>query len=115
MCAHDVRSTTLPSLTRRVPQVHVQDLSRLYVLIMDKALASPATTKASPESFGWQNLIYAGLAQHTWGAVIKTLGDLLYARGEVKKPSAVQIADQDGDVYMFGEPYSRSSCVPRRL
>ncbi|KAI5475592.1 NAD(P)-binding protein [Pseudohyphozyma bogoriensis] len=82
--------------------VHVKDLSTLYLLLMNHALANPTKTTASSSSRGWENLIYAGAAQHTWGPVIKTLGDLLYARGEVERPSAVGIRDSDGDMFMFG-------------
>ncbi|KAI5475667.1 hypothetical protein MNV49_001084 [Pseudohyphozyma bogoriensis] len=82
--------------------VHVQDLASLYTLVMNHALANPSSTKASDASKGWENLIYAGLAQHTWGPAIKTLGDLMYARGEVKTPSAVSIPDSEGDMFMFG-------------
>ncbi|KAM0749952.1 NAD(P)-binding protein [Meredithblackwellia eburnea MCA 4105] len=82
--------------------VHVQDLSSLYLLIMNHALVSPNSTHASTTSHGWSNLIYAGTGQHSWGPVIKTLGNLLYARGDVKQPGAVEITDDKGDMYMFG-------------
>ncbi|KAI5480198.1 hypothetical protein MNV49_001526 [Pseudohyphozyma bogoriensis] len=82
--------------------VHVQDLASLYHLVMHHALLNPTSTQASAASKGWENLIYAGVAQHTWGSVIKTLGDLLYARGDVKTPSAVSIPDNEGDMFMFG-------------
>ena len=77
-------------------------MSQLYIAVAQYALNNPANTTASAESKGWENLIYSGVDTHSWGSVIKTLGDLLYARGEVNKPSAVQIGEGEGVLYMFG-------------
>ncbi|KAL7424000.1 hypothetical protein Q5752_001585 [Cryptotrichosporon argae] len=82
--------------------VHVSDLSTLYLLVLAHALASPAETTASAESAGWSNLIYGGLNEHTWGPIVSLIGDRLYARGEVAQPGAVSINEGDADGYMFG-------------
>ncbi|WVQ94025.1 hypothetical protein IAU59_001103 [Kwoniella sp. CBS 9459] len=82
--------------------VHIQDLSDLYLLLLDHSLNAPATTQASEASHGWSNLIYAGLDQHAWGPVITLIGDLLYARGEVTQSGAISLKDDEGDLYMFG-------------
>ncbi|WRT69908.1 uncharacterized protein IL334_006899 [Kwoniella shivajii] len=82
--------------------VHVQDLSGLYLVLLKHSLSSPAATKASPESHGWSNLIYAGLDQHTWGPIITLVGDRLHARGDIPNPGARRLDDGQGDMYMFG-------------
>lgn len=83
-----------------IVKVHVEDVTQLYSLVAKYALNNPTKTTASQESKGWQNLIYTGVETHTWKPVIETLGNLLHARGEVKKPSAIQI--DEGAMYMFG-------------
>ncbi|WVQ80908.1 hypothetical protein IAT38_003015 [Cryptococcus sp. DSM 104549] len=80
--------------------VHVQDLSDLYLLLLSYSLSNPLSTAAAPASHGWSNLIYAGLNTHSWGPIITLIGDLLYARGDVKVPGAKSI--EEGDLYMFG-------------
>ncbi|OCF62021.1 hypothetical protein L486_01687 [Kwoniella mangroviensis CBS 10435] len=82
--------------------VHVQDLTDLYVLLMKHSLSNPESTKATGESHGWSNLIYAGLNQHTWGPIIKLVGDQLHARGDIANPGAKSIDDGQGEMYMFG-------------
>jgi nucleoside-diphosphate-sugar epimerase len=82
--------------------VHVKDVSRLNIKMLQRALDQPDSTKASAASQGWENLIYTGVEQHAWGPVIQTLGDLLYARGDVKQPSAKSIPEGEGIMYMFG-------------
>lgn len=82
--------------------VHVEDLSELYRIVMDFALEHPEQTIAAPNTNGFATLIYSGAGQHTWKPIIETLGDLLFARGEVDKPSAVSIAEGEGFPYMFG-------------
>ncbi|KAK6908662.1 hypothetical protein I204_02046 [Kwoniella mangroviensis CBS 8886] len=82
--------------------VHVQDLTDLYVLLMKHSLSNPESTKATGESHGWSNLIYAGLNQHTWGPIIKLVGDQLHARGDIANPGAKSIEDGQGEMYMFG-------------
>ncbi|WVR08818.1 hypothetical protein IAU60_005876 [Kwoniella sp. DSM 27419] len=76
------------------------DLADLYLILMDHSLANPKATQGS--SYGWSNLIYAGLDQHTWGPIITLIGDRLHARGEVAQPGAISIEDGQGDLYMFG-------------
>ncbi|KAK5680392.1 hypothetical protein LTS10_007319 [Elasticomyces elasticus] len=82
--------------------VHVEDLSQLTILVAAHGVTHPDKTAPSASSKGWENLIYTGTGQHTWGPVIKTLGDLLYARGDTSKPSAVEIGEGEGIMYMFG-------------
>ncbi|WWC73870.1 uncharacterized protein I206_107842 [Kwoniella pini CBS 10737] len=82
--------------------VHVQDLSDLYLLLLQNAITYPSKTQATPESKGWSNLIYAGLEQHTWGPIITLVGDLLYDRGDIPKSGAKSIEEGQGDLYMFG-------------
>jgi hypothetical protein len=82
--------------------VHVEDLSQLTVAVTEYALRNPDKTTASSSSKGWENLIYSGVDTHTWGPVTKVLGDLLFARGETSKPSAIQLAEGEGILYMFG-------------
>lgn len=82
--------------------VHIADVSRLYVAILDYALSNPAATTASAGSHGWSNLIYSGIAQHTWKPVVELLGDQLYARGDIPNKGARSIAEGEGDPYMFG-------------
>jgi nucleoside-diphosphate-sugar epimerase len=82
--------------------VHVEDLSQLTVAVAEYALKNPDKTTASASSKGWENLIYSGVDTHTWGPVIKELGDLLFARGDTSKPSAKEIAEGEGILYMFG-------------
>jgi hypothetical protein len=65
-------------------------------------VTSPEKTTPSASSKGWENLIYSGADTHSWGPVIKKLGDLLYARGDTKKPSAIEIDEDEGILYMFG-------------
>jgi hypothetical protein len=84
-------------------KVHVQDLSRLYLILLKHALSSSeSTVAATAATNGWSNLIYAGLGQHTWGPVVTLLGDLLFARGETKQPGAISIPEAEADGYMFG-------------
>ncbi|OCF36054.1 hypothetical protein I316_01926 [Kwoniella heveanensis BCC8398] len=82
--------------------VHIQDLSDLYLLLLAYSLHAPDSTKATEGSHGWSNLIYAGLDQHTWGPVVTLIGDLLHARGEVIQAGASSLEDGKGDLYMFG-------------
>ena len=82
--------------------MHVADVARLNIAIMEYALSKPDDTKASAESKGWENLIYTGVDQHAWRPVVKTLGDLLHARGDVKEPSAKSIPEGEGYMYMSG-------------
>jgi hypothetical protein len=82
--------------------VHVQDLSQLYITVFKYALANPDETTASAASNGFENLIYSGTGEHSWGPVVKELGNLLYARGEIKEPSAKEIGEGEGILYMFG-------------
>lgn len=83
-------------------QVHVEDLSQLTVAVAEFALRNPNKTTASASSKGWENLVYSGVDTHTWGPVTKVLGDLLFARGETSKPSAIELAEGEGILYMFG-------------
>ncbi|KAI5371353.1 hypothetical protein CUC08_Gglean004628 [Alternaria sp. MG1] len=83
-------------------EVHVEDLSQLTVAVAEFALRNPDKTTASASSKGWENLIYSGVDTHTWGPITKVLGDLLFARGETSKPSAIEIAEGEGILYMFG-------------
>lgn len=79
-------------------------------------MESRSATATEPASKGWSNLIYAGLGQHTWQPVISTLGDLLFARGEVKKSGAVSIQEGKGDAYMFvGNSFMKVSEKARKL
>ncbi|WVQ76323.1 hypothetical protein IAR50_005988 [Cryptococcus sp. DSM 104548] len=82
--------------------VHVQDLSDLYVLLLTHALSSPTATTALSDSHGWSNLIYAGLDTHAWKPIIELVGDLLHARGDIPNPGAISIGEGEGDLYMFG-------------
>lgn len=82
--------------------MHVKDLSSLYQLVAAHALESPETTTALQGSHGWSNLIYAGLGQHTWKPIIELMGDLLHARGDIPKGSAISIPEGSGEGYMFG-------------
>ncbi|WVF66410.1 hypothetical protein IAT40_001150 [Kwoniella sp. CBS 6097] len=82
--------------------VHIQDLSDLYLLLLKHSLSFPVSTKATEGSHGWSNLIYAGLDQHTWGPIVTLIGDLLHARGEVRHRGAISLEDGQGDLYMFG-------------
>ena len=79
--------------------MHVQDLSDLYLLVLQHALAHPESTTAAPESHGWENLIYTGADEHAWKPVVTLIGDLLFKRGEVKEPGAVSV--DEGILYMF--------------
>jgi hypothetical protein len=83
-------------------QVHVSDLSALYLILMNHALTSPGSTAATPGSHGWSNLIYAGLGQHTWKPIVSLIGDQLAARGDIPHTGAVSIPEGSGDMYMFG-------------
>ena len=82
--------------------MHVKDLSSLYQIVASRALESPETTIASQGSHGWSNLIYAGLDQHMWKPIIELMGDLLHARGDIPKGSAISIPEGSGEGYMFG-------------
>ncbi|GFZ51279.1 hypothetical protein JCM24511_09038 [Saitozyma sp. JCM 24511] len=82
--------------------VHVSDLSALYLILMTHALTSPGSTAATPGSHGWSNLIYAGLGQHTWKPIVSLIGDQLAARGDIPHTGAVSIPEGSGDMYMFG-------------
>ena len=97
-------------------QVHVQDLSRLYLLLLSNSLKltnldPPVSSPDLVASNGWSNLIYAGLNQHTWGPVVSLLGDLLYARGDVAQSGAKGIHDDEGEGYMVSEKRSSSSAM----
>ena len=46
--------------------------------------------------------MYAGLGQHTWKPIIELMGDLLHARGDIPKGSAISIPEGSGEGYMFG-------------
>lgn len=84
-------------------QIHIKDLSRLYLAVLAHALANPTQTKASPASHGWSNLIYSGVGTQTWKPIIELLGDMLFARGAVTEGGAVSIAEGESDeLYMFG-------------
>ncbi|CAN9430863.1 unnamed protein product [Alternaria alternata] len=78
------------------------NLSQLTVAVAEFALRNPDKTTASASSKGWENLIYSGVDTHTWGPITRVLGDLLFARGETSKPSAIEIAEGEGILYMFG-------------
>jgi hypothetical protein len=78
----------------------VQDLAELYLVVMQHALRVPNKTTPAASTKGWGTMIYSGTSQHAWKPVIERLGDLLYARGEVSKPSAISI--EEGILYMFG-------------
>ncbi|ODN76007.1 hypothetical protein L202_05967 [Cryptococcus amylolentus CBS 6039] len=82
--------------------VHVQDLSDLFILLLTHALSNPAATTALPGSHGWSNLIYAGVDTHAWKPIIELIGDLLHARGDIPNPGAISIGEGEGDMYMFG-------------
>lgn len=82
--------------------VHLDDVVQLNLDVVKFALEHPDQTKASAESKGWENNIYTGVDQHAWGPVIRQLGDLLHARGDVKEPSAKSIPEGAGIMYMFG-------------
>ncbi|KAK3670314.1 hypothetical protein LTR78_009768 [Recurvomyces mirabilis] len=82
--------------------VHIEDLCELSISVAQYALANPDKTTASEEWHGFETLIYSGVDTHTWGPVIETLGDLLHARGDISKPSAKQIGEGEGILYMFG-------------
>ncbi|GAA6027244.1 hypothetical protein JCM8097_002519 [Rhodosporidiobolus ruineniae] len=82
--------------------VHVEDLSALYLLLLSHSLANPSSTTASAASHGWENLIYSGQNQHAWGPTVSLVGDLLHARGDVAQPGAKSIGEGEGDLYMFG-------------
>lgn len=100
-----VKRASILTQPRCVPsflQVHVEDLARLYIQVMQFALANPDKTTPPSSSHGWDNLIYTGIDTFAWGSTISLVGDLLYARGEVKQPGARSIGDSEGDLYMFG-------------
>ncbi|WVW87130.1 hypothetical protein I302_109187 [Kwoniella bestiolae CBS 10118] len=82
--------------------VHVQDLTDLYMMVARHALSNPSSTKATPGSHGWSNLIYGGLDTHTWGPIINLVSDQLHTRGDIANPGARSIEDGQGDMYMFG-------------
>lgn len=96
--------------------MHIQDLSRLYLRVLEHALQNPDQTAPADGSKGWGNLIYTGVDQHQWKPVIEQLGDLLHARREVDLPSAKSIEEGQGILYMFGgSSFLQPSTKARKL
>jgi len=69
--------------------VHINDLSNLYLLILDLALSGKDSNKA----FG--KFYFGSVGEHAWGDVAKALAPLLYDRGVVDNAQAVSISWDD--------------------
>jgi len=68
--------------------VHIKDLQALYLLVIKHALETRAK-KTEGESYA--NFYFGSAATHEWGAVSKTLAQLLYERKLVTKPEAISV------------------------
>ncbi|WOO79926.1 putative protein [Vanrija pseudolonga] len=80
--------------------VHVSDLTSLYLAVLAHALQNPAKTAGTER--GWSNLVYSGVGEHNWKDVVTAIGDALHAKGEVKAAGAISIPEGTGKGYMFG-------------
>lgn len=89
-----------PSTALTLSQVHVSDVTSLYLTVLEHALRNP--TKTNGTQRGWSNLLYSGVGEHTWKDVVTALGDALHAKGEVKAAGATSIPEGSGKGYMFG-------------
>jgi len=70
--------------------VHIHDLTDLYVIVLDKALAEQATglTLASFPIDPYERFYWGSVGEHSWGSVAKALAPLLHAKGVVDSPEA---------------------------
>jgi len=69
--------------------VHIHDLSNLFVSLVDAAL--DAKTNTDPEIFGPRAYFFAEAATHTWGDVARWIAEAAHQQGYFKEPTTKSI------------------------
>ncbi|CAE6438857.1 unnamed protein product [Rhizoctonia solani] len=69
--------------------VHIEDLVKLYELVLQQALSVREGKTPRPPKFA--NFYFGTSGEHTWGSIAEQLGPLLHKRGKVDTPEARSI------------------------
>ncbi|KAI5122913.1 hypothetical protein M0805_007591 [Coniferiporia weirii] len=93
------------------PNVHIDDVADLYIVLFDKIRADPEGTPHGREGY-----YFGASGEHVMLDVCNTVAKTLVALGKGKSPDATTFTQEDLDKYFNGSPYlgSNSRCIPNR-
>lgn len=71
--------------------VHIRDLTELYLLVLDKALVERATGTLTTAADPYERFYWGSVATHQWGNVAQELAKILYKKGVVDSDKALSV------------------------
>jgi hypothetical protein len=71
--------------------VHIHDLTELYLLILDKALVESANGTFTTVTDPYERFYWGSAATHEWGNVAQEIAKILYKKGVVDSDKAISV------------------------
>lgn len=77
------------------PNVHIQEVADLYILLYNSIVSNPAT------GHGREGIYFAENGEHTFYDVSKAIGEGLVALGKLDNPEPTTLTKEEEDKYLF--------------
>lgn len=87
--------------------VHIDDLTRLYLRVVEAAASGDGTRIRTREYFNENGYYFAGTQEHSHVEIARAVGRVLHGRGLIADPTPVRIGLEDLDQILEGHRFGR--------
>ncbi|RPD82719.1 NAD-P-binding protein [Lentinus tigrinus ALCF2SS1-7] len=91
------------------PDVHIDDIADLYVVLYDTIVANPENV-----GHGWEGLFFGENGEHSWYQISKAIGEAMVTLGICTGPEPTPFTKEETEKYFGSEQWGwYSSILPR--